>query len=389
MDHLTEDKVKAALRDTGFPVPDGAPASSAAEAREIAEKIGGSLVIKALVPTGRRGKAGAIAFADSPDEAVAAAEKIIGSDVNGFTCRAVYIESKAEIAREIYLSFILEEFPPKVLLSVEGGVEIEEVHRTKPEAIVTADIDPLRGLPVWDCLSLWEQAGLDNETLAGVARLTAKLYEFFVANEGLMLELNPIALDADGKPILVGAMLATEDTMFEGSEDEDENETLTEGERRVMEANRTIPHGMVRYKELDGDIGLWVGGGGASLYQHDLILAAGGRPANHTDASTQNPEKVRAVIDVILDNPKVKGLLVSWHFHQMARIDPRVTPVIEALKERKVDLKEFPVVIRMFGPGEEIAREAAKDLDGLHYLPQGTPMTEAVKLIVELTGKAQ
>lgn len=389
MDHLTEDKVKAALRDAGFPVPDGATASSAAEAREIAVRIGGSLVIKALVPTGRRGKAGAITFADTPEDAAAAAAKIIGSDVNGFTCRAVYIERKAEIAREIYLSFILEEFPPKVLLSTEGGVEIEEVHRTNPDAIVTADIDPLRGLPVWDCLRLWEQTGLDNEVLAGVARLTARLYEFFVANEGLMLELNPIALDAEGRPILVGAMLATEDTMFEGSDDEDENAKLTEGERRVMEANRTIPHGMVRYKELDGDIGLWVGGGGASLYQHDLILAAGGRPANHTDASTQNPEKVRAVIDVILDNPKVKGLLVSWHFHQMARIDPRVTPVIEALKDRKVDLKKFPVVIRMFGPGEEIAREAAKDLDGLHYLPQGTPMTEAVDLIVELTGNAK
>ncbi len=389
MDHLTEDKVKAALRDAGFPVPDGAPASSVAEAREVAVKIGAPLVVKALVPTGRRGKAGAIAFADTPDEAAAAAEKMIGADVNGFSCRAVYIERKAEIAREIYLSFILEEFPPKVLLSTEGGVEIEEVHRTKPDAIVTADIDPLQGLPVWDCLRLWEKAGLDNEVLAGVARLTAKLYEFFVANEGLMLELNPIALDADGKPILVGAMLATEDTMFEGSEDENENEKLTEGERRVMEANRTISHGMVRYKELDGDIGLWVGGGGASLYQHDLILSAGGRPANHTDASTQNPEKVRAVIDVILDNPKVIGLLVSWHFHQMARIDPRVTPVIEALKDRKVDLKKFPVVIRMFGPGEEIAREAAKDLDGLHYLPQGTPMTEAVNLIVELTGNAK
>lgn len=389
MDHLTEDKVKAALRDAGFRVPEGAAASSAAEARDIAVRIGGPLVVKALVPTGRRGKAGAIAFADTPDQAAALADKIIGSDVNGFTCRAVYIEAKAEIEKEIYLSFILENYPTQVLLSTQGGVDIEDVHRNNPGAIVATAVEPLRGLPMWDCLALWEQVGLDNASLASVAEMTAKLYQFFFDADGLMLELNPIALDKEGKPIIVGAMLATEDPMFENPGADEEGSGLTEGERRVVEANRRIPGGMIRYKELAGDIGMFVGGGGAGLYQHDMILAQGGLPANHTDASTVNPDKVRALIDVILDNPRVKSLFVSWHYQQMARIDYRVIPVIEALRDRGIDPRTFPVVIRMFGPGENEARAAAAQLDGIHYMPHGAPMTDGIRLIVDLTERAK
>lgn len=388
MQHLTEDRVKAALQAAGLPVPEGDSATSAEEARGVAGRLGGPLVVKALVPTGRRGKAGAIGFADSPEEAAALAERFIGSEVNSFACRAVYIERKAEIEKEVYLSFVLEDIPPRVLLSTEGGVDIEEVHRSKPAAIVAAAVDPLRGLPAWDCVGLWEQVGLPNDSLAALSALTAKLYRFFVGTNGLMLELNPVALDREGKPIIVGAMLATEDLMFEGAGD-DEDAGLTDGERRVVAANRRIPGGMVRYKELDGDIGMFVGGGGAGLHQHDLILAAGGRPANHTDASTVNPDKVRALIDVILDNPRVNSLFVSWHYQQMAQIDRRVIPVIEALKDRGIDPREFPVVIRMFGPGEEAARAAAAELEGIHYMPHGAPMTDGIRLIVELTEQAR
>jgi succinyl-CoA synthetase beta subunit/citryl-CoA synthetase large subunit len=134
---------------------------------------------------------------------------------------------------------------------------------------------------------------------------------------------------------------------------------------------------------------MFVGGGGAGLLQHDLILAAGGRPANHTDASTVNPDKVRVLIDTILDNPRVRSLFVSWHYQQMAQIDKRVMPVIDALRARKIDPKRFPVVIRMFGRGEDTARQAAAQLPGIHYLPHGAPLSEGVRLIVELTREAQ
>ena len=134
---------------------------------------------------------------------------------------------------------------------------------------------------------------------------------------------------------------------------------------------------------------MFVGGGGAGLHQHDLILAAGGRPANHTDASTQNPKKVRALIDVILDNPNVRSLFISWHYQQMAQIDKRVIPAIEALEARGIDPRAFPVVIRMFGQGEEAARAVAARLPGVHYLPHGAPMSSGIDLIVKLTAEAQ
>jgi len=134
---------------------------------------------------------------------------------------------------------------------------------------------------------------------------------------------------------------------------------------------------------------MFIGGGGASLVQHDLVLKAGGRPPNHMDASTTNPDKVRSLVEVILDKPGVRGLLVGWHYQQMAQIDRRVGPIIQILKERKVDPGRFPIVIRMFGPGEDEARRMAAELPGVHYMQHGAPMEEAVRLIVELTRRSE
>lgn len=390
MRHVTEDKIKEQLRGKGLPVPRGGVANGPDSAADIARELGGEVVVKALVPIGRRGKAGAVRFASTPAEAEAAARDIIGSTVNGFPCRAVYVEERAAIKDELYLSFLLEDFPPQVLVSRQGGVDIEAAHAGNRDAIHTLEINPLKGLPTWTAIDLWERAGISGRLLASLGKLTADLYGEFVNSDATLLELNPVAIDADDQPILVGAMMAAEDTMFEGGGDETAGVgTLNERERRVIEGNRTLSGGMIRYTELDGDIGLFVGGGGAGLTQHDLILAAGGRPANHTDASTVNPDKVRVLIDAILDNPRVKSLFVSWHYQQMARIDRRVIPVVEALKARKVDLEKFPVVIRMFGPGEDEARKAAAELKGIHYMPHGAPMADGVRLIVELTEKAK
>ncbi len=390
MNYLTEDKVKEALRQAGLPVMAGIRADSPDAALQAAEKLGGDTVVKALVATGRRGKAGAVRMAATPQEAETAAAEMFGTSINGHVCDAVYVEKRAEIAEELYLSFVLEDYPPRVLVSTEGGGDIEAVHRDQPEAILAEPIDPLRGVPVWDAVDLWERAGLASERLPAVARVTEALYDFFVRHDGVMLELNPLVLDAEGRVLLVGAMLATEDAMFQ-EEDEDVGEAgddRARREARLRKANRDLPGGMIRYKELDGDIGMFVGGGGASLHQHDLILAAGGKPANHTDASTMNPDKVRVLFEVILDNPNVRSLFISWHYQQMAQIDKRVIPALEALRDRGIDPAEFPVVIRMFGRGEETARKAAAEYPGVHYLPHGAPMTDGIELIVRLTAEA-
>ncbi|MEQ8193695.1 MAG: ATP-grasp domain-containing protein, partial [Rhodospirillales bacterium] len=317
MFRLTEDKAKARLRDFGLPVPDGAVAASPEEAARFAEDRPHGVVVKALIPTGRRGKADAVKMAKTPEEAAEAARSILGRTVHGYRVEQVYVEARVPIAEEYYLSFAIESFPPQVLVSRSGGVDIEETHRTDPEAIVAADIDPLKGLDEAQAQAIWRRAGVDGDGLAELGRVASKLFEFYQENDGITLEINPLAVDAEGNPCLVGAMVSLEDPMFLDPDSGGmamAGRPLTERERRVAEANRAMPGGMMRFTELDGDIGMYVGGGGSSLLQHDLVLAAGGRPANHTDSSTTNEDKVAVLIEAILDHPKVKSLLVSWHF---------------------------------------------------------------------------
>lgn len=389
---VTEDKAKAWLAARGIPTPCGRAADSPAAAAAVARDWNSGAVVKALIPTGRRGKAGAVRICRSESEVEAAAADILGTVVNGYAVKQVYVEQKIDIAKELYLSFYLENFPPQMLLSAEGGVEIETVHSERPAAVLANAINPLKGVPSWDAIAQWEKTQVESRFLPALGQITTQLYDAFVASNASMLEINPLVIDSKGQCLAVGAMMATDDLLFaSGNEDAvaAEGRPLTALERRVIEANAAIPGGMIRYTELDGDIGMFIGGGGASLVQHDLVLKAGGRPANHMDASTTNPDKVRALVETILDKPGVRGLLVGWHYQQMAQIDRRVGPIIQVLKERDVDPDRFPIVIRMFGPGEDQARRMAAELPGVHYMQHGAPMEEAVRLIVELTRRSE
>ncbi len=384
---LTEDKVKSWLAGRGIAVPRGGVADSPQAAAELGRNWNDHAVVKALIPTGRRGKAGAVRMCQSSAEIQKAAVDILGSVVNGYEVKHVYVEQKINCAAELYLSFFLQHFPPQMLVSAAGGVDIETVHSERPETVLTTPIDPLKGLRPWDAIGQWEKAPIASKLLPALGKITTQLYEAFVVGNASMLELNPLVVDGDGHCVVVGAMMEADDPPFEAIGEDPvtiEGRSLTTLERRIIAANKAISGGMMRYTELDGDIGMFIGGGGASLVQHDLVLKAGGRPANHMDASTTNPDKVRVLIETILDNPRVKSLLVSWHYQQMAQIDRRVGPIIQVLKDRKIDPRKFPVVIRMFGPGEEEARRMAAELPGVHYMQHGAPMEDGVRLIVEL-----
>jgi succinyl-CoA synthetase beta subunit len=385
---LTENVTKARLRDAGLPVPAGDVAHSPKEAASLAEKLGNHVVVKALIPTGRRGKAGAVKLVATPDEAAQSARDMLGQTINGYIVEAVYVEQQISIATELYLSFAVEQFPPQVLVSAEGGIDIEETFRRNPESVIKSDIDPVAGLSEAEAQKIWKQAGLGADEVSALGDITSKLFTFYQENDGITLEINPLVIDTDGKLSLVGAMAAVEDPMFLDANSGGmaiAGRALTPREQKVVEANIAMPGGMMRFTELDGDIGMYVGGGGSSLLQHDLVLAAGGRPANHTDSSTSVEEKITVLVEAILDHPQAKSLLVSWHFQQMGRIDKRVLPVVMVLKERGIEPKKFPVVMHMFGPGEDEARKVCKTLPGIHYLEHGTPLEEGVALIVKLT----
>jgi succinyl-CoA synthetase beta subunit/citryl-CoA synthetase large subunit len=393
---LTEEAAKAWLRDRGLPVPRGIAVATAADAADAARALADGAVVKALVPTGRRGKAGAVRLAMQPDAAAEAAAAMLGQEILGHPVSRVYVEERVAIARELYLSFILDGPAPKVLASLQGGVDIEAVHRETPEAIAEFAIDPLDGLRPWQALELWNRAGLNGAALPAVARLTKLLYEAFHAADATLLELNPIALDAEGRPLLVGAMMGIDESalprqpQWAGLDDGSliaAWRRFNERELAVAEVNRTVKGGAIRYTELDGDIGFVVGGGGAGLLQHDIMLSMGGRPANHTDTNPGQgtKAKLRAVFRAVLDNPRTKGMLVSFNHQQLARCDAKAEPLMDVLRERQVDPRRYPIVVRLLGPGEAEARAMTAEIPGITYMPSGTTLDDAVLRIVELT----
>ena len=390
---LLEDAAKAALREAGIEVPRGRACASADEAGAAALSLGtGRVAVKALVPAGRRGKAGAVAVCAAADAAAAAA-RILEAGFDGRPIERVWVEEAVDIAGEVYASFAFGPLAPRLVVSRFGGVDIEGVALQDPAAIVVREIDPIEGLRTWHAAAAWDEAGVQAAQVPRLAELTVRLYRAFVACDGLMLELNPIAITSAGDLRVVGTMLEVDDNAlhrhkaWEALAEESAGpggRALTVGERAVAHANRTLPGGATRYIELDGDIGLLVSGGGASLYQHDLILEYGGRPANHTDFSpTPTPDKHVAVLDAIFDRPGVRGLLIGCNFLQLARCDLVVEALAIAIRKRGLDTRRFPVVIRLFGPMEAQAREIAAQFPGVRYLPRGTTLAQACRAIVE------
>jgi len=392
---LTEDRTKRYLASCGLPVPRGLSCATPEEAAAAARTLGGAAVVKALVAAGRRGKAGAIKLVATPDEAAAATQALLGTTIAGINVSRVYVEERIDIAQELYCSFVLEGYPPVALLSRHGGVDIEETRRRDPEAVSVTDIDPLAGVTPWAGVAMWQRAGVTGASLGALGQLTAKLFAACRGADATMLEINPLAFDRDGRPVLVGAMMAVDECALARQQallgDDDDayaGRADNPRERSVFEANHRIRGGMIRYTELDGDIGLIVGGGGAGLYQHDLILSFGGRPANHSDQNGINVAKLKALATAVLDNPRVRGLLVGANHQQMTRTDRKVQALIEVLQGRRVDAARFPVVIRMNGPYEDEARRIAGQVAGVRYLPRAASMADACKLIVELTRQA-
>lgn len=392
MSALTEDVAKARLAERGLAVPQGIVARSIEEARESTSALAGDVVVKALVPIGGRGKAGAIRIARDADARVEAAASLLGANVRGHIVDAVYLEARIDIVEEYFLCFTFRGDQAEVLASTEGGVDIEEVVRTNPDACVMEPLDLVEGLSPWGAMELWLRAGLRGPGLPAVAAVTSRLYEAFRACDALTLEINPLVVDRKGDVHVVGAMMAVDDAAaYRHPEWSAIGAVLPANprERAVEIANAAQAGGEARYVELDGDIGLLVGGGGAGLYIHDLVLELGGRPANHcvTPPTSADDAKLKAVLRAIFGNPKVRGVLVGFNFAQMARTDVRVRALVDVIDELRVDTAEVPVVIRLFGAGEDVSRALTEGLPNVHYVPRGTSLAQAAALIVQLTAR--
>jgi len=390
---LLEHSAKAWLRSRGLPVPEGLSAAAPDEAAAAANALGGRVAVKALVAAGRRGKGGGVKLVDDPEAAANAAREILGMELGGHRCTQVYVERAVDIGAEYYLSFGFGRLAPLVMISRQGGVDIEAVAASDPGAIVTADIDPLTGLKLWHAAELWDRLRTESKWIPALSALTAQLYEAFRAADAVLLEVNPIALTRDGGLSVVGAMMEIDaSALFRQSawRDLGLEETgpggrpLNERERAVIAADREFQGGAIRYTEVPGDIALFVSGGGAGLLQHDLMLAAGGRPANHSDLSPATVEKPAALFDAMFANPAAKGMLIGMNYLQLLPCTLIIEALLLSIKRNSVDTRRFPIVARVFGPAEDKARELAATVPGMRYLPHGASLEDGVREIVAL-----
>jgi succinyl-CoA synthetase beta subunit len=257
-------------------------------------------------------------------------------------------------------------------------------------------VDHVTGFRRHQCVDLWRRTGVRGSQLVDLSYFTLRLWETFREVDGFMLEINPLAVDESGHLWAVGAMLDVDDAAIFRHPDfarvpVDAGPGWREPtirERAVGEADRALVGGRVRYIELEGEIGLFVAGGGAGLMIHDLLIAFGGRPANHTDITPgRSPDKLSAVFDAIFTQPHVKSLLVCVNYLQMVRADVVVEALVRSIADHHVTTERFPIVVRVFGPGEGNARILASQVPGIRYLPHGTDIEEAVRLIVDLTSR--
>ena len=307
---LHEYQSKRVFAQYGVPIPHGEVASSPAEARAIAEKIGKPVVIKSQVLVGGRGKAGGIKLALTPDEAEEVAGNILGMDIKGLTVKKVLVDEAADIRSEIYLGAVLDRNARRVAImaSSEGGVEIEEVASQTPEKIITVHVHPLLGMQGYQARQLAYGIGLPKEHISAFAKIAQSLYRAFVESDASLAEINPLVINGDnqleavdGKILLDDSALPRQKQMAAMRDPDEDSPTETEAREAGLS-----------YIDLDGEIGCMVNGAGLAMATMDIIKLYGGNPANFLDiGGGAGADKVLAALSIILRDARVKAVLIN------------------------------------------------------------------------------
>ncbi len=341
---LFEYQGKQYFAQFGIPVSPGAEADTVDAAVAAAEEIGYPVVVKAQVKVGGRGKAGGIKLAENADEVRLHAGNILGMDIKGHVVKRLWIELSSDIAKEYYASFTLDR-PNKVylgMLSKEGGVDIEEVAETNPDAIIKLSIDPTVGLDLATATKWVADANLDEEAREQAAALLVKLYDCYVAGDCDLAEINPLILTTDGIVRALDAKVTLDaNAEFRHPEWEQWAGTDTEDPREAMAKEKGL-----NYIGLEGSVGIIANGAGLAMSTLDVVNQVGGKAANFLDiGGGANADVMTAALEVINADPSVKAIFVNI-FGGITRVDEVAKGVIEALK--RVDLKS-PIVLRLDG----------------------------------------
>ncbi len=355
---LHEFQAKRIFAQHGVPIPKGEVATSAAQAREIAQRLGLPVVIKSQVLVGGRGKAGGVKLARTADEAEALADQILGMNIKGYIVKRVLVDQGVDIRDEIYLGMVVDRARRRVVMmaSSEGGVDIEEVAATKPEAIKTISIDPCLGLKSYQAIGVASSIGIPQEQFRNFTQIAFGLYKAFMASDAELAEINPLVLTGDGRLLAVDGKMVLDDNGLYRHPDLEEMRDLDEEEPSETEARING----LSYVKLDGEIGCMVNGAGLAMATMDIVKHYGGSPANFLDiGGGAKSEKVAAALRIILSDPNVKAVLFNI-FGGITRCDEVARGILVALDEVKPTV---PMVARLVGTNEEEGRAILAEAD--------------------------
>jgi succinyl-CoA synthetase beta subunit len=374
---LYEHQGKELFARFGIPVSEGRVATTPDEARVAAAELGGEVVVKAQVLTGGRGKAGGVKVAAGPDEAAALAGDILGLDIRGHVVRRLWIEKVSEIAREYYLSVTLDRGAGRTLLmfTTEGGVEIEQAAAESPDALVRVHVDPLEGLEPHHVREL--TAGVaDEDERVQIEQIVEGLYRCYVESDATLCEINPLIVTPDGTVRALDAKVTIDDSALPRHPDLAElRDTWAADPLEAFARERGVI-----YVKLDGWVGILGNGAGLSMSTVDVVVVAGGKPANFCDlGGGGSAEGVVAALEVIARDPQVRSILFNI-FGGITRCDEVARGILSALDQIELSI---PIVVRLDGTNAEEGRRILAEA-GNPAVRVSPTMLEAAQLAVEL-----
>lgn len=348
---LYEYVAKDIFRKHDIPVPAGFVVTTPLEARSVAEKLGGPVAVKSQIPVGGRGKAGGVRFARTPEETERISSILFGSEIQGYRVDCLLIEEMLEAKAMYYfgVTFDFSAGKPVVIVSMEGGVDIEEVAKQAPRKIHSRQVDILMGLQPFEGRILAKQSGIEGEILNRASTILTNLYEVFEQYNAIVAEINPLALDTQGNLVALDAKLEVDDA---ASSTLDIDSRQKEG--IVNELEKKAKSFGFSYVPLDGNIGTFCVGAGLGMLTLDLLSLGGGKPANFLDTGgAPSASLVREALATVLENPRVKGLLINV-YGGLTDLRQTARAIVDELTKKKWAM---PVVAKMHGPNQEEAWE--------------------------------
>ena len=386
---IHEYQAKQILSEFGVQTPKGEVAFTPAEAKEIADKIGPRVVVKAQIHAGGRGKGGGVKIANTPQEAETIAQDMIGMNLvthqtgpEGKTVKRIPVEEALDIERELYIGIVIDraQEAPVVMASSEGGVEIEKVAAETPELIFKEYINPATGFLGFQARKLAFQLGLKGDTLKQAVKFLNALYKAFQATDASLAEINPLLITKQGNVLALDAKMNFDDNALVRHPEIHEMRDLDEEEPLEVEASKFD----LNYIKLDGNVGCMVNGAGLAMATMDIIMLSGGMPANFLDVGGGvSEEAVKNAFKILVSDQDVKAALINI-FGGIVRCDLVAGGIVKAAKELGLNL---PMVVRLEGTNVEQGKKILEE-SGLSF-QSASSMQEAADKVVPLATQGQ